>query len=43
MNKIKLQPGQDAEKIAEKIGGTLIMVNGDIALIAGGDITKLNQ
>ena len=42
MNNIKLN-GADAQKIADIIGGTLIMVNGDIALIAGGDITKLNQ
>lgn len=43
MNQIKIQPGANAEKIAEKIGGVLIAINGDIALIAGGDITKLNK
>lgn len=41
MNNIHLN-GADAEKVAELIGGTLIMhnVTGDIAMIAGGDITK---
>lgn len=43
MNEIKLQPGADAQKIADLIGGVLIAINGDIALIAGGDITKLNN
>lgn len=35
--------GADAEKVAELIGGTLIMVNesDDTAMIAGGDLTKL--
>jgi len=42
MNTIKLN-GADAQKIAALIGGTLIMVNvsDDTAMIAGGDITKL--
>ena len=42
MNTIHLN-GADAERIAELIGGTLIMVNesDDTAMIAGGDITKL--
>lgn len=42
MNTIHLN-GADAEKIAELIGGTLIMVNetDDTALIAGGDLSKL--
>ena len=35
--------GADAVKIAEKMGGTLIMVNesADTALISGGDSSKL--
>lgn len=41
MNNIKLN-GADAQKIADIIGGTLIMVNGDTAVIAGGDLTKLD-
>lgn len=42
MNKVYLN-GADATKVAELIGGTLIMVNesDDIATIAGGDVTKL--
>ena len=44
MNKIKLN-GADPKKVAELIGGTLIMyfVNEDEAMIAGGDLTKLPQ
>ena len=42
MNKIYLN-GANAQKIADLIGGTLIMVNetDDTALIVGGDISKL--
>lgn len=42
MYTIKLN-GAKAEKIAELIGGTLIMFNitDDEAMIAGGDLTKL--
>ena len=42
MHTIQLN-GADAVKIAEKIGGTLIMVNttDDTALISGGDLSKL--
>lgn len=42
MNTIHLN-GADANKIAEIIGGTLIMVNvsDDTAMIVGGDISKL--
>ena len=41
MNRVHLAEGQDAEKVAELIGGTLIAVNGDVALIVGGDLSKL--
>lgn len=42
MNTVHLN-GADAEKIAELMGGTLIMVNesDDTAMIAGGDPSKL--
>lgn len=49
MNTIQLN-GADADEVANKIGGTLIMVNitdimvnitDDTAMIAGGDLTKL--
>lgn len=42
MNTVSLN-GADAEAIAELIGGTLIMVDvtNDEAMIAGGDISKL--
>ena len=42
MNKVQLQDGQDAQKVADLIGGTLIMVNGDVAHIMGGDVSKLD-
>lgn len=42
MNTIKLN-GADAEKVAELIGGTLIAINGDTAIIAGGDLSKLTN
>lgn len=44
MNTIKLN-GADAQKIADLIGGTLIMVNvtDDTAMIAGGDASKLEN
>lgn len=32
-----------AERIARKIGGVLIALNGTTALIAGGDMSKLGQ
>ena len=43
MHKIHLN-GADAEKVAEIMGGVLIMVNetDDVASIAGGDPSKLN-
>ena len=42
MNKIFLN-GADAEKVANIIGGTLIMLNesNDIAMISGGDLSQL--
>ncbi|MDR6794709.1 hypothetical protein J2X12_004143 [Pseudarthrobacter oxydans] len=42
MNTINLN-GADADKVAELIGGTLILVNitDDTAMIAGGDLSKL--
>lgn len=40
MHQIKLN-GANAETIAEKIGGTLIAVNGDTAIISGGDPSNL--
>ena len=42
MNTIKLN-GADAHKVAELIGGTLILVNvtADTAMIAGGDLIGL--
>lgn len=42
MNRIKLN-GADPQKVAELIGGTLIMhdITNDEALIAGGDPSKL--
>ena len=42
MNKIHLN-GADPDKIAELIGGTLVLHNttDDIALISGGDLSKL--
>jgi hypothetical protein len=42
MNTIHLN-GADADKIAELIGGTLILWNitDDTAMIAGGDLSKL--
>lgn len=42
MNTVHLN-GADPAKIAELIGGTLIMVNttDDTAMIAGGDVSKL--
>lgn len=42
MNTIKLN-GADPHKIAELIGGTLIMfdITNDEAMIAGGDLSKL--
>lgn len=44
MVKIKLN-GADAKKIADLVGGTLIMtdVTNDEALISGGDINKLRR
>ena len=41
MHHIKLSEGQDPQKVADIIGGTLIMVNGDVAIISGGDVSKL--
>lgn len=37
--------GANADKVAELMGGTLIMVDetNDIATIAGGDVTKLEN
>lgn len=42
MNTINLN-GADAKKVAELIGGTLLLVKitNDTAMISGGDITKL--
>lgn len=42
MNTIKLN-GTDANKVADLIGGLLILVNAtaDTAMIAGGDLTGL--
>ncbi len=42
LNQVHLN-GADAQKIADLIGGTLIMVNttDDIATISGGDLSKL--
>lgn len=44
MNTIKLS-GADPQKVAELIGGTLIMhdITNDTAMIAGGDISKLDS
>ena len=44
MNKIHLN-GADPDKIAEIIDGTLVLHNttDDIALISGGDLTKLDS
>lgn len=42
MTKIHLN-GADAQKVADLIGGVLIMINGDgTAWIDGGDVTKLD-
>jgi len=43
MNEVKLN-GASAEKVAELIGGVLIMVDltNDTAMIVGGDLSKLN-
>ena len=44
MNTIELN-GADEQKVADIIGGTLILtdITNDTALIAGGDITKLQR
>jgi hypothetical protein len=44
MNTIHLN-GSDPTKVAELIGGVLIMVNvtDDTAMIAGGDLSKLDR
>lgn len=44
MDIIKLN-GADAQAVAERIGGTLIMHNitDDEVMIAGGDLTKLDK
>lgn len=41
MHLIRIAQGQDPQKVADLIGGTLIMVNGDIAHIIGGNIERL--
>jgi hypothetical protein len=41
MIKIKITKDMDAEKIAEMIGGILIMVNGNVAMISNYDEKKL--
>ena len=42
MNKIEnVKSFEQAEKLAAKIGGTLIMLSGTTAIIAGGDLGKL--
>lgn len=42
MNKVQLN-GADPKKIAELMGGTLLLhnVTDDVALISGGDLSKL--
>ena len=43
MNKVEnVKSMEQAEKIAKIIGGTLLMLNGTTAIIAGGDLSKLN-
>ena len=42
MNRIEnVKSFEQAEKLAAKIGGTLIMLSGTTAIIAGGDLSKL--
>lgn len=42
MNYIKnVTSFEQAQKLAEKIGGVLIALNGTTAMIAGGDLSKL--
>lgn len=42
MNRIEnVKSFEQAEKLAAKIGGTLIMLSGTTAIIAGGDLNKL--
>lgn len=44
MNEIKNVPDMEtAQKLADKIGGVLIMLNGTTAIISGGDLSKLGQ
>lgn len=40
MNQVKLN-GANPETVANKIGGTLIAINGDTAIISGGNLNKL--
>jgi len=42
MVKIKLN-GANPDTVAEKVEGTIIMINGDILTLAGADITKVQQ